>query len=55
MTAPLARLDQLSATSALGVTLPDSGECVFGPCQGQRLAPIPVSVDAEGQIHLAVE
>jgi nitrite reductase/ring-hydroxylating ferredoxin subunit len=106
---PLAHLDQLAATSALGVTLadgreiflvrvhgrvsafenrcphqgvpleaephrfleaggelvqcamhgalflPDSGECVFGPCQGKRLAPLSVSVDAEGEIHLAVE
>ena len=55
MRVPLAHLDQLATTSARGVTLADSGECVFGPCQGKRLAPIPVSVDAEGEIHLAVE
>jgi nitrite reductase/ring-hydroxylating ferredoxin subunit len=107
--APLAHLAQLSATSALGVTLPDgreaflvrvhgrvsafenrcphrgvpleaephrfleaggeliqcamhgalflpeSGECVFGPCQGRRLVAIPISVNAEGQVHLAME
>ncbi|MGQ4878217.1 Rieske (2Fe-2S) protein [Billgrantia sp. LNSP4103-1] len=35
--------------------LPESGECVFGPCQGRSLEPLPVSVDAEGNIHLASE
>jgi len=29
--------------------------CVFGPCQGDHLRPIPVSVDDRGCIHLAVE
>lgn len=35
--------------------LPESGECVFGPCQGRHLDAVPVSVDAEGNVHLAVE
>lgn len=35
--------------------LPENGECVFGPCQGQRLRPIPVSVDEQGAVHLAGE
>ncbi|QTP60768.1 Rieske 2Fe-2S domain-containing protein [Billgrantia antri] len=35
--------------------LPESGECVFGPCQGRSLEPLPISVDAEGNIYLASE
>lgn len=35
--------------------LPESGECVFGPCQGHFLEPLSISVDAEGNIHLASE
>lgn len=35
--------------------LPESGECVFGPCQGRFLEPVAVSIDAEGNIHLASE
>lgn len=35
--------------------LPEGGECVFGPCQGDHLRQIPVSVDDDGRIHLAVE
>ncbi|WP_445158698.1 Rieske (2Fe-2S) protein [Halomonas sp. E14] len=35
--------------------LPETGECVFGPCQGRFLEPLPISVDAEGNIHLASE
>lgn len=35
--------------------LPETGECVFGPCQGRHLKPIAVSVDAEGNIQLACE
>ncbi|MDX1466520.1 MAG: Rieske 2Fe-2S domain-containing protein [Halomonas sp.] len=35
--------------------LPEGGECVFGPCQGDHLREIPVSVDDHGGIHLAGE
>lgn len=35
--------------------LPESGECVFGPCQGRFLEPLAISIDAEGNIHLASE
>ncbi|MCE8017504.1 Rieske 2Fe-2S domain-containing protein [Halomonas sp. MCCC 1A17488] len=35
--------------------LPESGECVFGPCQGRFLEPVAISIDAEGNIHLAGE
>ncbi|RCV90383.1 Rieske (2Fe-2S) protein [Billgrantia montanilacus] len=35
--------------------LPETGECVFGPCQGRHLEPVGVSVDAEGNIQLAGE
>ncbi|SFU00773.1 Rieske (2Fe-2S) protein [Halomonas saccharevitans] len=35
--------------------LPEGGECVFGPCQGEHLCQIPVSVDDDGRIHLAGE
>ncbi|MCE8035862.1 Rieske (2Fe-2S) protein [Billgrantia tianxiuensis] len=35
--------------------LPETGECVFGPCQGRFLEALPISIDAEGNIHLAGE
>ncbi|EWH00520.1 Rieske (2Fe-2S) protein [Halomonas sp. BC04] len=35
--------------------LPETGECVFGPCQGRYLEPLAVSVNAEGHIQLASE
>ncbi|MFG6158424.1 Rieske (2Fe-2S) protein [Halomonas sp. 1390] len=35
--------------------LPEGGECVFGPCQGEHLRQISVSVDEGGGIHLAGE
>ncbi|PMR75929.1 Rieske (2Fe-2S) protein [Billgrantia endophytica] len=35
--------------------LPDTGECVFGPCQGRHLTPVAISIDAEGDIQLAGE
>ncbi len=35
--------------------LPESGECVFGPCQGQRLEPLAISIDAEDNVILTVE
>ncbi|MBA2780372.1 Rieske (2Fe-2S) protein [Billgrantia kenyensis] len=35
--------------------LPETGECVFGPCQGRFLQPLAISVDAEGKIYLASE
>ena len=35
--------------------LPEGGECVFGPCQGDHLRGIPISVDDDGRIHLASE
>ncbi|MFC3285566.1 Rieske (2Fe-2S) protein [Litchfieldella rifensis] len=35
--------------------LPESGECVFGPCLGRSLTPVPVSVDSEGNVYLARE
>ncbi|WP_218938195.1 Rieske (2Fe-2S) protein [Billgrantia lactosivorans] len=35
--------------------LPESGECVFGPCQGRSLEPVAISVDAEGNVYLASE
>lgn len=33
--------------------LPESGECVFGPCQGRFLQPLAISIDAKGNIYLA--
>ncbi|WP_458527371.1 Rieske (2Fe-2S) protein [Onishia taeanensis] len=35
--------------------LPESGECVAGPCQYESLAPLALAVDGEGGIHLARE
>ncbi|MFQ3790069.1 Rieske (2Fe-2S) protein [Halomonas sp. A29] len=35
--------------------LPESGECVFGPCQGRFLEPLAISIDTEGNIYLASE
>ncbi|MCC5884062.1 MAG: Rieske 2Fe-2S domain-containing protein [Halomonas sp.] len=35
--------------------LPESGECVFGPCQGRFLESVALSIDAEGNIDLASE
>lgn len=30
----------------------DTGACTLGPCLGQALTPLPLHVDAEGQVHL---
>ncbi|WP_197038415.1 Rieske (2Fe-2S) protein [Billgrantia saliphila] len=35
--------------------LPETGECVFGPCLGRYLEPLAISIDAEGNVILAVE
>lgn len=35
--------------------LTSSGECLSGPCQGDRLTPLAVSVDDTGAVYLAVQ
>ncbi len=35
--------------------LPEGGECVYGPCLGQALTPVAISVDDAGNIRLAGE
>ncbi|HET8791849.1 MAG TPA: Rieske 2Fe-2S domain-containing protein [Modicisalibacter sp.] len=50
---PGGELIQCSMHGAL--FLPEGGECVSGPCQGQTLIPIAISVDEAGDIHLADE
>jgi nitrite reductase/ring-hydroxylating ferredoxin subunit len=30
--------------------LPDTGLCVRGPCLGKRLSPVPIAVDASGEV-----
>ena len=35
--------------------LPESGECVAGPCQYQSLEPLALEVDDGGGIHLAAQ
>ncbi|GAB2790130.1 hypothetical protein GCM10027040_15510 [Halomonas shantousis] len=35
--------------------LPESGECVYGPCQGRSLTAVGLAIDAGGNIHLASE
>ncbi|GEK48110.1 (2Fe-2S)-binding protein [Bisbaumannia pacifica] len=48
---PGGELIQCSMHGAL--FLPESGECVFGPCQGRHLVPVAIRIDDDGQIHLA--
>lgn len=50
---PGGELIQCSMHGAL--FLPEGGECLYGPCLGQALTPVPISVDAAGDIHLASE
>lgn len=33
----------------------DNGVCVFGPCRGQSLRAVAVSVDADGMVRLALQ
>jgi len=33
----------------------DTGRCVLGPCLGQGLYPVAITVDAQGGIHLTPE
>ena len=30
-----------------------SGRCTLGPCLGQALTPVPLSIDDDGEVHLA--
>lgn len=48
---PGGELIQCSMHGAL--FLPEGGECVYGPCLGQALTPVAISVDAAGTIHIA--
>ncbi|WP_022982105.1 Rieske (2Fe-2S) protein [Ideonella sp. B508-1] len=34
---------------------PDTGRCVQGPCLGQHLQPVPLHIDAQGQVWRAVD
>lgn len=31
----------------------DTGQCMLGPCLGDRLTPLPLTLQANGDIHLA--
>lgn len=48
---PSGELIQCSMHGAL--FLPEGGECLYGPCLGQALTPVAISVDDTGNIHLA--
>lgn len=31
----------------------DTGRCTLGPCLGQALTPVPLTLDDDGEVHLA--
>ncbi|MEM6896162.1 MAG: Rieske (2Fe-2S) protein [Pseudomonadota bacterium] len=33
----------------------ETGECTIGPCIGERLVPLPIQLDEEGQVYLMSE